>query len=69
MLRGPAGENGIYEAKVAAPAAGFAAFFVELTFPGANDIPLVFTTEVVVTPDVYPFGPPPGAETPKRIGR
>jgi len=41
------------------PDQGYTAFFVELTFPGPNDMPLVFTTEVVVTPDVYPFDPPP----------
>jgi PhoPQ-activated pathogenicity-related protein len=55
--------NGIYTATVTA-AQGWSAFFVELTFPGPgtppNDIPLVFTTEVVVTPDTYPFQPPPG---------
>jgi PhoPQ-activated pathogenicity-related protein len=57
------GANGIYEAALPAPATGFTAFFVELTFPGtnSNDLPLVFSTEVVVTPDVYPFPPPPGA--------
>jgi PhoPQ-activated pathogenicity-related protein len=53
--------NGIYTATVTAPQ-GWSAFFVELTYPGAtaNDIPLLFTTEVVVTPDVYAFDPPPG---------
>ena len=57
------GTNGIYTATVTAPV-GWTAFFVELTFPGPgpapNDTPLLFTTEVVVTPDVYPFGAPPG---------
>ncbi|MCX6624823.1 MAG: hypothetical protein NTY38_27930 [Acidobacteria bacterium] len=41
-----------------APEAGFTAFFVELRFPGPDTLPLVFTTEVVVTPDVYPFEAP-----------
>lgn len=50
------GEDGIYTAQVPSPAAGFTAFFVELTFPGR--LPLVFTTEVAVVPDVYPFPPP-----------
>jgi PhoPQ-activated pathogenicity-related protein len=58
-----AGTNGIYTATVTADQ-GWSAFFVELTFPGPgsapNDTPLVFTTEVVVTPDVYPFDAPPG---------
>jgi hypothetical protein len=32
-----------------------------LTFPGVSpDLPLVFTTEVVVTPDQYPFDSPSG---------
>ncbi len=57
------GTNGIYTATVTADK-GWSAFFVELTFPGSgappNDIPLVFTTEVVVTPDVYPFEAPRG---------
>lgn len=49
------GENGVYSVSVAAPPTGWTAFFVELTFPGAGELPLVFTTEVVVTPGVYPF--------------
>jgi PhoPQ-activated pathogenicity-related protein len=53
------GANGIYQAAMPQPDQGYTAFFVELTFPGPNDMPLVFTTEVVVTPDVYPFDPPP----------
>jgi PhoPQ-activated pathogenicity-related protein len=50
------GEDGVYVARVA-PTQGFTAFFVELTFPGAR-LPLVFTTEVAVVPDIYPFPPP-----------
>ena len=53
------GTNGIYTATVTANQ-GWSAFFVELTYPGPADTPLVFTTEVVVTPDVYPFDAPPG---------
>lgn len=49
------GTNGIYTATVSA-VQGWSAFFVELTYPG--ETPLVFTTEVIVTPDVYPFGAP-----------
>jgi PhoPQ-activated pathogenicity-related protein len=55
------GVNGIYDAALPAPSAGFTAFFVELTFPRAGDLPLVFTTEVMVVPDVYPFLAPAGA--------
>lgn len=53
------GENGIYRVAVDAPERGWRAFFLELTYPGPGDFPLVFTTEVVVTPNVYPFPPPP----------
>jgi PhoPQ-activated pathogenicity-related protein len=53
------GQNGIYTVSMAQPARGWTGFFVELDFAGPGG-PLVFTTEVVVTPDVLPFGPPPG---------
>jgi len=53
------GENGIYTARVTAEQ-GWSAFLMELTFAGPDETPLVFTTEVVVTPDVYPFEGPPG---------
>ena len=70
------GTNGIYTATVAAEQ-GWSAFFVELTFPGPgstpSDTPLVFTTEVVVPPDVYPFDAPPGwggaSQAARRLGR
>jgi PhoPQ-activated pathogenicity-related protein len=52
------GHDGIYSVSMAAPEAGFKAFFLELTYPGPADLPLVFTTEVVVTPNVYPFEMP-----------
>jgi PhoPQ-activated pathogenicity-related protein len=47
--------DGIYRAAVSTDQ-GWTAFFIELTYPG--DTPLVFTTEVIVTPDVYPFDLP-----------
>jgi len=62
------GDRGIYTATVPA-APGWSAFFVELTFPGPDDLPLVFTTEVVVTPDVYPFDAPPGWGTATQAAR
>jgi PhoPQ-activated pathogenicity-related protein len=58
------GTNGIYQVTMPQPAQGFTAFFAELTYPGPNDLPLVFTTEVVITPDVYPFDPPPSGIIP-----
>ncbi|MFB3827878.1 MAG: PhoPQ-activated pathogenicity-related family protein [Bryobacteraceae bacterium] len=48
------GAEGVYEASLPRPEQGFGAFFLELTYPGG----MKFTTEVVVAPDVYPFGPP-----------
>lgn len=52
------GVNGIYDVAMPPPPSGFTAFFVELTFGGGSDLPLVFTTEIVVTPDVYLFDAP-----------
>jgi PhoPQ-activated pathogenicity-related protein len=53
------GTNGIYTATVSA-VQGWSAFFVELTYT-VGDTPLVFTSEVVVTPDTYPFEAPGGS--------
>lgn len=58
------GVNGTYTARVQAPASGWTAFFVELTFPGGGKYPLKFTTGVRVLPDKYPF-PPPKLAPPK----
>lgn len=50
-----ADRDGRYVARVAPPAAGFTAYFVELVYPSATRYPLKFTTEVCVTPDVLPY--------------
>ena len=55
------GVSGIYDVAVPKPATGWTASFVELTFPGTAGTQLVMTTEVIVTPDVYPFSAPVGA--------
>ena len=47
--------DGSYTARVAAPAKGFTAHFIEFTFPSGGRYPFKFTTEVRVTPDVLPF--------------
>ena len=47
--------DGNYHIQVNQPAEGWTAFFVELTFAGVGDIPLKFSTGVVVTPDNYPY--------------
>ncbi len=46
--------DGSYVAKVAKPAAGWTAFFVELTFDSGDRMPYKFTTQVYVTPDTLP---------------
>jgi PhoPQ-activated pathogenicity-related protein len=57
------GKNGKYTAKPAAPAKGYTAYFLEMTYPSAGKMPFKFTTGVVVTPDTYPFGPPVAGQT------
>ena len=55
-------KDGAYVATVEKPAAGWTAYFVELTFPGPlgeKGPPLKFTTQVKVVPDVLPFKWPP----------
>jgi PhoPQ-activated pathogenicity-related protein len=47
--------GGEYVAKVAAPASGWTAFFVELTFLLDGPPPLKLTTEVRILPDTLPF--------------
>jgi PhoPQ-activated pathogenicity-related protein len=47
--------DGSYLGQVSPPAQGFTAFFVELVYPTGHALPLKFTTEVSVVPDVLPF--------------
>jgi PhoPQ-activated pathogenicity-related protein len=48
--------GGRYLGKVPAPAKGWTAFFVELTFPSTlREAPFKFTTQVRVLPDVLPY--------------
>ncbi|MCW5977128.1 MAG: hypothetical protein KIT09_03585 [Bryobacteraceae bacterium] len=51
---------GLYEANVAAPDAGWRAYFLELTYSTGGLIPLAlkFTTPIRVTPDTLPYAPP-----------
>ncbi len=51
-------EPGVYAGKCAVPPKGWTAFFIELTFPSRDPVPLKFTTQVRVIPDVLPFSPP-----------
>ncbi|MDE3167174.1 MAG: PhoPQ-activated pathogenicity-related family protein [Acidobacteriota bacterium] len=61
------GANGIYSAPLPSPVQGWTAYMVELDFPGPGGGQLVFTTEVVVMPDIYPFPSPFAA--PERLKR
>jgi len=58
-----AGERGPFTARVPRPAAGWTAYFMELTFEIGAPAPLKLTTNVTVTPDTLPFPfpdkPPP----------
>lgn len=51
--------DGTYRARVPAPARGWVAYFVEMTFASLGPFPFKFTTEVCVAPETLPFGPPP----------
>lgn len=53
----PSGPN-TWIARVAPPAAGWTAFFVELTFPGGGKHPFKVTSGVRVVPDTLPFPAP-----------
>lgn len=50
--------DGVYEAVVESPEAGWTAFFLELTYDGPGGKPLIFTTEVAVVPDSCPGDAP-----------
>jgi PhoPQ-activated pathogenicity-related protein len=50
-----AGADGTYVADVPKPAAGFTAYFVEMTYPSGTKYPFKFTTEVYVKPDILPY--------------
>ncbi len=48
-------EGKTYIGRVAQPASGYTAFFVELVYDSGGKYPFKFTTEVSVVPDVLPF--------------
>ncbi len=58
--------DGVYEARVPAPARGWTACMVELTWNLGGPAPLKTTTPVWVLPDTLPF-PPPARETPETL--
>jgi PhoPQ-activated pathogenicity-related protein len=49
------GKDGTWVGKVAKPAAGWTAYFVELTYPSGGKYVFKFTTEVSVIPDTLPY--------------
>jgi PhoPQ-activated pathogenicity-related protein len=49
------GDGGKYVAKVSAPEKGYIAFMIELKFPGAPGLPMIFSSGVNVVPDTLPF--------------
>jgi PhoPQ-activated pathogenicity-related protein len=53
----PSGPN-TWVARVPAPAEGWTAFFVELSYPSGSKYPLKVTSGVRVLPDTLPFPPP-----------
>ena len=55
---------GAYTAKTTAPATGWTASFIELTFDLGASTPLKLTTDIAITPDTLPF-PSPNPEKPK----
>ncbi len=59
------GASPTYSATVAAPAVGWTASFIELTFDLGAGVPLKLTTAVGVTPDTLPF---PSAALPRPQG-
>lgn len=61
------GQGGIYTASVKRPKHGWTAYFVELTYPTSGQHPLKFTTNVYVTPDSLPSGPPPKGKPPNEV--
>jgi PhoPQ-activated pathogenicity-related protein len=53
----PSGPN-TWVARVAPPASGWTAFFVELTFPNEGKYPFKVTSGVRIVPDTLPYPPP-----------
>lgn len=51
--------GGTFVGRVEKPAAGFTAYFVEMTFDSGTKYPVKFTSGIRVSPDVLPFPKPP----------
>jgi PhoPQ-activated pathogenicity-related protein len=62
----PSGPN-TWVARVEAPPAGWTAFFVEMTYPGAGKYPLRVTSGIRVVPDRMPFDAPKPVKDPRSV--
>jgi PhoPQ-activated pathogenicity-related protein len=49
-------EDGSYAVKISQPETGYKAGLLEITFNPDSDIPYIFTTGTVVSPNTFPFG-------------
>lgn len=49
-------DNGSFAVKIAQPETGYKAGLLEITFNPDSDIPYIFTTGTVVSPNTFPFG-------------
>ena len=56
--------DGVYVGRVPTPSQGWVAYFVELSFAGADGNPFKFTTGVRVMPETMPFASPAKAALP-----
>lgn len=59
--------GGVYVGRVAKPAQGWTAYFVELTYKLGGPAPFKVTTDVRVIPDKLPFPPPRPARRPPPV--
>jgi PhoPQ-activated pathogenicity-related protein len=49
------GQHSLFSARLEAPAEGYTASFIELTFQDANGLPQTYSSRIHVTPDATPF--------------
>jgi PhoPQ-activated pathogenicity-related protein len=57
-------DDGTGEIMIEEPSEGYSAYFVEAAFPVTDNLNIIFTSGVVVTPDTYPY-PPFESSSPK----
>lgn len=47
--------NGLYQIPLTSPEKGWSAYFIEVHFESKTNTPLIFTTDIFITPDTYPY--------------